>query len=88
MTSKNPKDQLLDLIDHKAFNVILAVSPKTYDGKDKEKLEELPEKTEKEKRRFHGYGSAKQIRENFMEMSVPSQQRNSTMIKRRIYGIM
>lgn len=64
--AKDAKKELLNFIDHKAFDVILKKDAGKLNGKDKEKLEQLQDKTKKEQEKFHGYGSAKEVKENFM----------------------
>lgn len=56
------KKQLLEFIDHKAFNVILKASGKKLDNNDKEELRMLQDKTEKEKEKFHSYPSAEAVK--------------------------
>ena len=64
--AKDAKKELLNFIDHKAFNVILRKAPAKMDTKQKEELDELQRKTKKEQEKFHGYGSAKEVKENFL----------------------
>ena len=65
MTTKDPKKQLVNFIDRKAFDKILHAHAK--DGKDADRLKELQEKTKKEQQKFHGYDSAKEVKENFLD---------------------
>jgi hypothetical protein len=64
--AKDTKKELLNFIDHKAFDVILKKDAGKMDGKEQDQLEELQRKTKKEQEKFHGYGSAKEIKENFL----------------------
>jgi hypothetical protein len=65
MTTKDPKKQLVDFIDRKAFNVILHAH--TPAGKDSGRLQELEKKTKREQQKFHSYDSAKEVKQNFLE---------------------
>jgi hypothetical protein len=65
--AKDAKKELLHFIDHKAFDVILRKNKKDLNEDEKKALEDMQDKTEKEKKKFHGYSSAKEIKENFLE---------------------
>lgn len=79
--AKDAKKELLNFIDHKAFDVILTKDTGKMDGKEKDELEELQRKTKKEKEKFHGYGSAKEVKENFLQnvRSKPAHKLNNEL---------
>lgn len=81
-TAKDKRKKLLDFIDKKAFDVILKTSPDKFNGKDKEKFEEILKKTENEKNKFHeSYKTAKEVKENFLANthSKPAQKLNKEL---------
>ena len=63
---KDARKELVDFIDKKAFNKILKASPDSYEGKEKETVEEVIKKTKNEQKKFHDYKSAEEIKKNFM----------------------
>jgi len=65
-SEKDKRDELLNFIDKKAFNVILKTSPDKFKGKDKEDFDEILKKTKNEKKKFQGYKTAKEVKENFL----------------------
>jgi len=78
---KDAKKELLNFIDHKAFDVILNKDAGKMDGKEKDELQELQRKTKKEKEKFHGYGSAKEVKDNFLQnvRSEPAHKLNNEL---------
>jgi len=79
--AKDAKKELLNFIDHKAFDVILKKDAGKMDEKEKDQLEELQRKTKNEKDKFHGYGSAREIKDNFLQnvRSKPAHKLNSDL---------
>jgi len=74
-SEKDKRDELLNFIDKKAFNVILKTSPDKFKGKDKEDFDEILKKTKDEKKKFQGYKTANEVKENFLSNthSIPAQ---------------
>ena len=67
MAGKNEiRNELIDFIDKKAFNVIVKTSPDNYESVDREAVEEVIKKTKEEQRKFHGYKSAEEVKKNFL----------------------
>jgi hypothetical protein len=59
------KTELLRFLDHRVFNPILHASPDRYSQADRKKLQDVQDRTKSEKDRFHHYGSAADIIQNF-----------------------
>jgi hypothetical protein len=59
------KRELLSFLDRNVFNPILKASSGRYSGGDRKKLQDVQERTKSEKERFHHYGSASEIAENY-----------------------
>jgi hypothetical protein len=59
------KAELLKFLDDHVFNPILKASPDKYSEADKKKLQDVQDRTKSEKDRFHHYGSAKDIVDNY-----------------------
>jgi len=78
---KDAKKELLSFIDHNAFDVILKKDPEKMDEKEKDQLRELQRKTKEEKEKFHNYGSAREIKDNFLQnvRSKPAHKLNSKL---------
>lgn len=78
---KDAKKELLSFIDHNAFDVILKKDPEKMDEKEKDQLGELQRKTKEEKEKFHNYGSAREIKDNFLQnvRSKPAHKLNSKL---------
>ena len=66
MSANDVKKQLLDFIDKKAFDPILKTKPEKFKDKDREAIEEVRRKTENEKKNFAEYGSADEIKKNYL----------------------
>jgi hypothetical protein len=65
---KDARKELPDFIDKKAFDVILNTSSDKYQGKEREDLQHIKEKTENEKRKFHeDYTRAEDVKKNFLQ---------------------
>lgn len=79
--AKDTKKELLNFIKHKAFDVILKRDTTKMDDKEKEQLTELQRKTKNEQEKFHGYGSAKEVKENFLQnvRSKPANKLNNEL---------
>ena len=59
------KSELLKFLDERVFNPILKTSPDQYSEADQKKLKDVQDRTRSEKDRFHHYGSAKDIIDNY-----------------------
>lgn len=66
MSANDVKQQLLDFINKKAFDPILKTKPDKFKGKDREDFEDVRRKTESEKKNFEDYGSADEIKKNYL----------------------
>ncbi|MDQ4099126.1 MAG: hypothetical protein M3121_01340 [Chloroflexota bacterium] len=68
MPDKKSKDQLLDLLDRKAFGPVLEASPDDYKSeRDKERLKDLQETTRKTEESYQKVSSAEEVRERFRD---------------------
>src|SRR5690242_6702389 len=59
------KRELVRFLDEKVFNPILKASPDRYGKADQKKLQDVQDRTRSEKERFHHYGSAREIVDNY-----------------------
>ncbi len=59
------KQELLHFLDKHVFDPILHASPDHYSQADRKKLKDVQDRTQSEKERFHHYGSAAEIVENY-----------------------
>jgi hypothetical protein len=66
MSANDVKKQLLDFINKKAFDPILKTKPEKFKDKEREEFEEVRRKTENEKKNFEEYGSADEIKKNYL----------------------
>lgn len=66
MSANDVKKQLLDFINKKTFEPILNTRPDKFKGKDREDFEDVRRKTESEKKNFEDYGSADEIKKNYL----------------------
>ncbi len=60
------KTELLRFLDSRVFNPILKAKKQDYRESDQKALADVQESTKSEKQRFHGYHSAREIRDNYM----------------------
>ena len=77
--SEDKKEKLLDFLEKKAFDPVLNKSKDDYDSDTKKKeLEDVKRSTKSEKERFRNYGSAKEVRDNYLSdlNSEPAQKIN------------
>jgi hypothetical protein len=67
MSDKHPREQLLNLLDKKAFDPVLQASPDDYKSEgDKQKLRNLQETTRHTQQSYHEkYTTAQDVRNNF-----------------------
>jgi hypothetical protein len=67
MPDKHAREQLLDLLDKKAFDPVLKASPNHYKSEsDKQKLRDLQETTRHTQQSYHEkYTTAEEVRKNF-----------------------
>ena len=70
------KTELLGFLDRKVFNPILHAKPEDLESNDRKKLEEVQEKTRSERERFHHYGSAREIVDNYKSDLTSSAAKN------------
>lgn len=63
--ASNAQQELVDLLESKAFDPVLRASPKGRSDADQRKLAEMQDKTRTEIERFRGYGSAGEVVTNF-----------------------
>jgi hypothetical protein len=66
LTASKKKKKLLDFIDKKVFDPILKAKADKYRGDKKTKLEDVQKKTINEQKQFHGLGSAKEVKKNYL----------------------
>jgi hypothetical protein len=59
------KHELLHFLDRKVFDPILSASPDRFSGPDQDRLTDVQNRTRSEKERFHNYGSAQEVVENY-----------------------
>ena len=59
------KSELLRFLDRRVFDPILKTSPNHYSDADQKKLKDVQDRTRSEKDRFHHYGSARDIIDNY-----------------------
>ncbi len=68
MPDKHAREQLLDLIDRKAFQPVLDASPDDYkNDKDKETLRDVQKTTRSTQQSYHKYNSAEKVRDMFRD---------------------
>src|SRR5438046_2721327 len=60
------KKKLLGFLDSRVFNPILRARKDDYKESQHKALADVQSSTKSEKQRFRGYGSAQEIRENYM----------------------
>lgn len=64
--SKDKRQQLLDFINKKAFDVVINASPDKYSEEDRGALEDIQRKTKNEKKQFeNGYTTAEKVKSGF-----------------------
>ncbi len=56
---------LLHFLDQHVFDPILRASAHGYSESDQQKLKDVQDRTQSEKKRFRGYSSAREIAENY-----------------------
>jgi hypothetical protein len=66
---KNKRKELLNFIDQQTFDPILHLPVETYLGADRKNFETVRKLILEEKRKFHGYKSAGEIKETFLNMA-------------------
>ncbi|MCS0493998.1 hypothetical protein NVS89_02735 [Ancylobacter sp. MQZ15Z-1] len=59
--ASDARSRLVDFLDHEAFDPILRASAGDYPRSRHAKLHDVQRATENEKRRYHGYDSAREI---------------------------
>lgn len=64
MAARDPRQELLQFLDRKAFRPILDASA---GGADQRALDDAQERTRRQRDRYRGYGSAEEIRERFLD---------------------
>ena len=68
MPDKQTRDQLLDLLDRKAFGPVLQASPDDYKSeRDRERLRGLQDTTRKTQESYGKVSSAEEVRERFRD---------------------
>lgn len=66
MADKGAREQLLDLLDKKAFDPVLNASPEDYSDKQRPKLKDVQGATKSMKKRYHeSYETAEEVQTNF-----------------------
>jgi len=58
------KQDLLRFLDQRVFDPILDASPEHYGEADRRELKDVQDRTRREKQRFHGYSTARDIIDN------------------------
>ncbi len=66
ITKRNYRKHLLDFIDKRAFDTILALPTETYTGKDRETFMKVQKKARDEKRKFHHCKTAEEVKKTFL----------------------
>jgi hypothetical protein len=67
-SNDSARDKLLRFLDQTAFDPILRAKPDKYSDADRRVLADVQRRTESEKKRYHDdYGSAREIRDRFMQ---------------------
>lgn len=59
------KQELVHFLDQRVFDPILRAKPDEYSGHDRDMLEHVQKATRTEKDRYHHYGSADDVIQNF-----------------------
>jgi len=68
MTSVTAKDRLVHLLDRRAFDPVLSRSSDRYDSDvDRRKLADVKDATRSERKRYHSYGSAEEVKRMFRD---------------------
>lgn len=68
MADKNARDQLLDLIDRKAFQPVLNASPDEYKNeRDKQKLQDVQKTTRSTQQSYHEVKTVEKVRDKFRD---------------------
>lgn len=66
MAESSAREKLVDLLDRKVFRPILDASPDRYSGADRERFEDVREKTERTREKYRKeYGSAEKVYEMY-----------------------
>lgn len=66
MKEADKKEKLVALLDQAAFDPILKKSPEEFTGEKRKMYEDVRRSTENEKKRFHGYASAEEVKRNYL----------------------
>ena len=66
MKESDKKEKLVHLLDKGAFDPILKESPEQFTGEKRAMFEDVRRSTESEKNRFHHYGSAEEVKKNYL----------------------
>lgn len=67
MAGKDVRKQLLDFINTRAFDPVINARLDQYEGKDKEKLEDIQRKTKNEKKQFEQeYTTTEKVKNGFL----------------------
>lgn len=66
-SDREKREKLVGFLKEKAFEPVLKASEKKYKtDKEKEKLHDVQQSTQSELERFEKYGSAKDVKENYL----------------------
>ncbi len=77
------KTDLLKFLDHRVFDPILKAKSDHYSEADRKKLQDVQDRTKSEKDRFHHYGSAHDIVENYKrDLHSPTAKRVNSELER------
>ncbi len=68
MPDKQAREQLLDLLDRKAFEPVLNASPDDYKSeREKQKLQDVQQTTRSTQQSYHQYPTAEKVRDMFRD---------------------
>lgn len=83
MAGDQNKEKLIRFLERRVWKPILEASPEGYSEADRKRLERVQAKTEKQRERYRGYGSAGQVRQEFRDdlSSQPAKKTNADLKK-------
>jgi hypothetical protein len=66
MAENDAKKELINFINKRLFDPIIKAKPGKFDEKEQQEFDEVKRKTENEKKNFEAYGSADEIKKNYL----------------------
>lgn len=61
------KEELVRFLDEHVFDPVLKASEERYSGKERDDLKFVQDRTRTEKERYHGYGSADEVKRMYKD---------------------